>query len=109
MTEFEQLQQDVRRLEERSARAGYAVLWALAFAVLSLVLAVVITVRINESTQRKFCDVVASQSSPVPTTTGRGADIARKLELLSKRLGCPDVAPAPIVTPSTYGYPTETP
>lgn len=99
----------VPTLEERVAalEAGRAaVLRVAGFAVAALILTLVFTFvwtgQVNKRTERKFCAILASNSSSAPTTTERGADIARKLHTLTRELGCPP-EPAPLTAPPSGG------
>lgn len=94
-------------LEERVAalEAGRgAVLRVAGFAVAALILTLVFTFvwtgQVNRRTERKFCAILSSNSSSAPTTSARGADIARKLRTLTHQLGCPDQPVPPAAPPS---------
>jgi hypothetical protein len=94
----------VGNLQRSNLRWGKLLLFAVLTNILFLIAAGVYAHNLNQSTERKFCAILASNSSDAPPTTQRSADIARKLTKLTQDLGCPDQAPG--VTPTTYGHPS---
>ena len=69
---------------------GWQVLLSVAGYVLTLVLAVAVAQHFNDTTQHKFCAVVAAstaQGAPPPTTE-RGRNVAQAMHNLAIELGC---------------------
>lgn len=96
---------EIREAAARERRQGWLMLYFVVGQILTLVLAVGWTAREQAATERKFCAVLSVQDSPAPPTTERGRQVLAAITELRRSLGCPGVAPASRVTPTTYGPP----
>lgn len=106
--EIKRLKEELAGAQASARRSGYLALWFALTAIMTLVASLLLAWQLNLRTERKFCDVVLSLDSPAPPTTSRGADTARKLRTLARKLDCPSPVISPSSIPSTYGPPPAT-
>jgi hypothetical protein len=68
----------------------YVLLVSFLSSMLVSVFSLILAVHIAQSTGRKFCAVLAAQSSPeAPATTDRGRVVADRIRELQRSLDCP--------------------